>query len=417
MSSHKVIFSIGALDVGNDVEVVSDLRKMCDELQKANCRLQVVAKNKDRISAVIDKKLLLAGKFQVLTYGRELYEFISEYSTGPETMAIVGVEQKDLEVAANTKSFLLAAKWVHCDDKVAKYGIPAYSPSKLTAILKNVNEQKDWFYRCDLAGPIPTTVFGLSSANHYGGTWHSNDEGSATHEVRKVLKDGDGDSAMKIALKCQLLAIMHHTPEFKEVQDWIVAPSSSSKKLSDGLVELKEHLRSLTNGGKREPVLVRGREVTPSTTCNQDDRQRTEFIQRHFETIHVNPHCTIKGRLDGRVVCVIDDYLNYGNTFETLRSLLIACGVQKIFLVALAKFRNVKEIEHRHENYRMIDNIYTPGGFEIEYKQQNYKIDGDIYSCGGYRAIHISNTLIEARFQESAKRDKNDLKRLARYLK
>ncbi|XP_070559187.1 uncharacterized protein [Ptychodera flava] len=331
-------------------------------------------------------------------------------------MALVGVQDKDLEVAAQAKLFLLAAKWVHCDVKVAKYAIPASSPSRLCEILKKVNEQMDWYYRCDLAGPIPTTVFALCSANHFGGTWHSVDEISATSELKKVLQDGDGDPSMKIALKCQLLAAMHHTPEFKEVQDWIVAPSSK-KKLDDGLVELKEHLRSLTNGGKREPVLVRSEEVTQSPSCSPEDRQSTEHIQRHFSTVNVNPHCTIKDRLQGRVVCVIDDYLNYGNTLETLRSLLMACGVKKILMVALAKFRNVKEIEHKHENYRMIDNIYTPGGFEIEYKQQNYRIEGDIYSCGGYKATHISNNLILAKFSESSKRDRDELKKTAKLFK
>ncbi|XP_002731396.1 uncharacterized protein LOC100372355 [Saccoglossus kowalevskii] len=416
MGSHKVIFSIASLNVGNDVEVVADLKNMCDELETSKFRLLVIGDTRDQISSVITKKLQLTDRFQMLCRGQQLRDFIHEYRTGSETLALIGVEDRDLDIAASNRLLFLSARWVHCDVKVAKYGIPAHSPRKLTGILKNINQQTEWFYRCDLAGPIPTTVFALCSANHYGGLWHGSDEVGASNEFRKLLKDGDGDLAMKTALKCHLLAAMHHTPEFKEVQDWIVTPSSS-RRLNDTLVELKEHLRSLTNSGKREPVLVRGEQVNPSSKCYSEDRQSTEFIQRHFYTVHVNPHCTIKGRLDDRVVCILDDYINYGNTLETMRNLLVSCGVRKILIVALAKYRNVNEIEHKHQNYRMIDNVYTPGGHEIEYKQQNYQIQGDIYRLGGYTATHISNTLLEARFNDTYKRDKNELRKIAKFLK
>lgn len=100
--------------------------------------------------------------------------------------------------------------------------------------------------------------------------------------------------------------------------------------------DLKEHVRYMMNGRKPDPIFIR-HTATSKSSREKGDRQRNDYCQKHFQSILVNDK--YKRKLKGRVVCVFDDYLTYGNTFEALRNLLVKCEVKKIIFVSIGNLR------------------------------------------------------------------------------
>jgi len=111
------------------------------------------------------------------------------------------------------------------------------------------------------------------------------------------------------------------------------------------------------NGRKHEAIFIRHTATKKSRSDSRDDRQKNDYCLKHFQSIRVNDK--YKGKLKGRVVCVFDDYLNHGNTFEALRNLLIKCKVKKIIFVSIGKFKR---------------------NYESQYIQKSFSIEGDVYS-------------------------------------
>ena len=139
-----------------------------------------------------------------LRRGKELRDFIKNTSSKGEVVIICGAVDKDMHVAASTKSFLIAAGWVNLEPGVVKYGIPAPTPSKMTALIQIVANQTSWYYLCTFNDPVPTKVVSLCRANTYS---VSNDDEKAMAEAfQAILKDGNNNPAIKKALICHLMA-------------------------------------------------------------------------------------------------------------------------------------------------------------------------------------------------------------------
>ena len=172
-----------------------------------------------------------------------------------------------------------------------------------------------------------------------------------------------------------------------DVQDWAVMPSSSPEP-NAVMSELKEHVRYMMYGRKPDDIFIRHTGVPKSRFDHKDDRQFPTYCQKHFTSIRVND--TYKGKLKGRVVCVLDDYLNYGNSFECVRNILVHCKVKKLIFVAIGKF-------------------LTRG--ETSYVQKHFSISGDV--CSKEYDVELHGTVkhpIET--DERARRSLVDLKPL-----
>lgn len=157
--------------------------------------------------------------------------------------------------------------------------------------------------------------------------------------------------------------------------------------------DLKEHVRCMMNGRKTESIFIRHTATEKSRFDSKADRQRDDYCLKHFQSIHVNDK--YKGKLKGRVVCVFDDYLTHGNTYEALRNLLIKCEVKKIIFVSIGKFK-CKDESH--------------------YIQKSFSIEGDVYSKK-YTAKFNTTARHEVKFDDAAQRSLENLKELAHRLR
>ena len=131
-------------------------------------------------------------------------KFIKERWQAGDVVIICGAVDKDLEVAATTRSFLLAALWVDAEEKVRRYGVPAPTPEKMSAILNIVVNQTSWYYSCSFVDPVPTKVVSLCCANTYSSV--SEDERAMAEAFQAILKDGAENPCVKEALLCHLMA-------------------------------------------------------------------------------------------------------------------------------------------------------------------------------------------------------------------
>lgn len=154
-----------------------------------------------------------------------------------------------------------------------------------------------------------------------------------------------------------LLTAIAHDPDFREVQDWAVAPSSSTGP-NEVMEGLKEYVRCMMNGRKPQPIFIRHTATTKSR-FDGPVRQQMNYCQKHFQTIRVNDDMTYKDKLRGRVVCVLDDFLTNGNTFEALRNLLVACGVGKIIFLSIGKFQSSGENCYTQKDFNIQGNVHT----------------------------------------------------------
>ena len=137
--------------------------------------------------------------------GDELRKFIKERQNAGDVVIIIGAVNEDLHVAASTKSFLISAQWVPCEQKVNKYGVPAPAPEKMRAILDIIVNQTSWYYSCTFDHPVPTKVVTLCLANTYTRSV-SVDERVMAEAFQAILKNGANNPVMRQALLCHLMA-------------------------------------------------------------------------------------------------------------------------------------------------------------------------------------------------------------------
>ncbi|HFE9685159.1 TPA: hypothetical protein ACGA33_000885 [Clostridium perfringens] len=270
-----------------------------------------------------------------------------------ENIIFIGNKDYDLYMAAANKSFFIVPTWCNVvQEKADRYGLKIDCVENLKKVIAIILNQKRWFY--ELKVDEKTTMLALTSANTKG--MHSNEEIELINGFREYLKEG-GYRYYRVLLYHFLAGIVNR-PEFREIQDWSIIPSSGVE-LNREMLLFKEKARYLMNGRKEENIFIRHTKTLKSHENYKYGFDRVP-CDRHFDTIMLNP--IYKGKLRGRVVCVFDDYSTNGTSFEVARNLLLKEKVKKIYFVSLGKF-----------------------GFRLPYIKQTYTIEGDLYTPKGYK--------------------------------
>ncbi|XP_076371596.1 uncharacterized protein LOC143257155 isoform X1 [Tachypleus tridentatus] len=383
---YKVIFSSKAVEGFEEIKELMQCLPSCFEM--------FVTSHERRKLSLLEKDIGLGA-----IYRRNLKEVIGQWREefNNTVVVIVGAVDEDMYIAVHQKTLLLAAQWCDPNDNVCKYGIPVPSPTKLKVILQIIANQSKWFYSVKyMDGDTEVKVYSLLSVNTWDKYVQSKEEQAFLTKITKVLKGETRNATLKQALMCHLLAAIQHTPEFREVQDWAVAPSSKEAP-SDVLLDLKEHLRYMMYGrlpknmSPSDNMFVRSHSVQPSKCLSAEERNNYHLIERDFQSISINA-CYNK-KLSKRVICVLDDMTTYGNTFEALRNILATCNPKKIIFLAIGKFRK----------------------FGVQYRMLNYTIQGDVFTQE-YTAVFNSAEIAEEKYEWNAQRDVCELASLAQEL-
>ncbi|XP_077990747.1 uncharacterized protein LOC144445070 [Glandiceps talaboti] len=200
--------------------------------------------------------------------------------------------------------------------------------------------------RCD-EGPF--SVLALCSAN-YKFSHMNEDERSLVMDIEHYLKqEGPFRAGLENVLLWHILAGVFHEPQLRGVDIWTNAPSSSPRmnNILQSIIRnicralrtplTEEQPPSEEQPPPEEPLFIRHKRVTKSRYMDRDRREdRHMLCTNHLNSIHVNP--IYRDALQNRVVCIIDDYITHGNTFESLRVLLTKCNVKRVIHFAIGKF-------------------------------------------------------------------------------
>lgn len=291
------------------------------------------------------------------------------------TYIIIGSVDEDLYLAANNKFLCFNALWAKSSDvKINFYGIPVNKIKSLPIILDLLTNTTGWYRKIQVDSS--TTIYSLMNARTRTSEYNQAEK-DLINIFHKILKDGDRH-LFKVLLY-YLLGTINRDANFKDIKDWSIFPSSG-KQFNAEMLEFKEIVRYMMNGKKTENIFIRHTTIKKSHTLPKEVRL---YCNRHFDSISLNP--IYKGKLKNRAVCIFDDYLTNGTSFEAARNLLLSEGVSKIICVSLGTFNNA-------------------------YLQQDYKITGSVFSQNYKYNLKNSKYLNTDEYNESAM---NDISKIA----
>jgi hypothetical protein len=338
--SKTIIFPTATLkDKHNNI--YQGINELLNKLNNDGDKILVMSHDRSKVADIRENF-----NFVEVCYRWEVREMMKGDDTGK--FILVGSNEDDLRITASTKSALLVPEWSDTQEIDLKYGVRVPSPQALIKVLEIIKNQKVWFYELDINENAK--VYSLTSANSKGDVTKT--EREIVDGFRETLKNGK-KKYFKV-LQLHFLASLIHNPIFKEVDIWSIMPSSSTG-INDDIWALKERARLLMGKRLTEPLFIRHTSIEKSHYIqNQNDRL---YCGRHFSSLNINPE--YRKKIKGKVVCILDDYLTNGTSFETLRNLLMTAGAKKVIFVSLGRFRRNSGIEYLKQEYKLSGDVFS----------------------------------------------------------
>lgn len=335
-----------------------DIDLLLDFSRRFGLRLTFISKDKYKLDSLKNKNNSKGRKYSDIRYYSRNY--LKEYLQNKypkENFIFLSSKDIDFFTAINKKSLFLFAEWFKDkEDKAKKYGIPINNVNQLIKFLEVVFNQKSWFLSHTLDDG--TKIISLSDAR---GDFcsQSTEEKEVIELFRKVLKEGERNY-YDIYLY-HFLSAIHNTSIFDDINVWGIFPSSSLE-LNPEMFEFKETVReSMKCQNPRSESYKKCPNILVRHTATQRSHDMSSFERirigstRHFDTICINE--AYKGKkLENKNVCIFDDYLTHGNSFECARNLLRKAGVNQIIFVTLGTFKQ----DYQYQEYDLDGNIYSP---------------------------------------------------------
>ncbi|MBY2842811.1 phosphoribosyltransferase, partial [Clostridioides difficile] len=301
---------------------------------------------------------------------------------------VIGKKNKDFELAVNNKLLFLTPTWLdNIEDKAYKYAIKIKDYLQLKNFLDTLNNQKTWYSSNTL--PDGTYIYSLADSR-YNSYARSLKEREIDIIFENILKKGSLYQ-YEIYLYHFLSSVSNYNHIFNDINHWGIFPSSNGKLLGNEMFNFKEKVRYMMKG---QPLRAESYKEYPNILIRHTSRSKTHGklspqvrisngCKLHFPTICLNP--AYKNKIIGKNVCIFDDYLTHGNSFETTRNLLRKAGAKKIVFVTLGTYMN----KYQYQNYELYGDIFSKN---YDYKLINRsEISSDKFSINKNAKIEVEN--------------------------
>lgn len=361
-----LITSVDAIidnETGTYFEGIKDVLDYFESLDKDN-KVVIISIDKARLNQIPDfYKLEIGNKW--LRSSPKLIEIISEkIGVNYNDIFVLGAKDSDMILAANSKLILLTADFAKKNNPEERiytegYGIAIFNADRLRFFFEHfLSLSEPWFYSLEI--DEQTKLYGLTDA--MTNRQEDGDVKKICLKLREFLKAGD-DKYKNPFLIYSLMSVYQIFKEVEGINYWGYYPSSTTAENLE-LKTFKEVLRkSFKSSITQEDLLIRTSNSPQRKTMSEADRI-SNGCDSQFDSIILNPW--FKGKLNGKNVCIIDDFTNHGSSCETVRHLLKKAGVNKIIFISIGKFR-------------------------YDYKMFDYELEGDIYTQGGYTYTRKGN--------------------------
>jgi hypothetical protein len=275
---------------------------------------------------------LVAARIDAVPLERKVQVYEPAMAAISETKIVLAGEKQDFLVAHHTFTPLLyiAGGDVAADADVRKYGLGVPADKLKEAVLA-LHNAKHVFYESHFTSPggTPVEVYAIIRANSFRRSTPTGERETVTN-VTNYLKrrNGGGHATTMDAIRLHLLGVVAHRGFLRDVQDWGYFPSSRSPSAAEpepsGMMEeFKEFLRYYGHGRKPAPIFLRTATI-PSSHSGDGGRNPA----RQFPSLQLNP--VYAGKLKKRTVCIVDDFITSGGSFEAARALLEREGAAKV---------------------------------------------------------------------------------------
>ncbi|MDK8643793.1 hypothetical protein [Niallia taxi] len=325
------------------------------------------------------------------TYKDKIAEYLPEYSSkikfgqrgelsrkftkNNKNFMLIGAVNEDIRIAANNRILLINPLWIkNVEPNIDKYGFKLKNVKQIVQCIEILSLENQLFN--DFKVDDKTRLIAVSNANKY---YAVENEAQMIEEYKKTLKYGH--DYYKYAVYFHYLTMIFRMSEFHDVDYWMAVPSSSGSN-ENNIYDIVKSTRYLLKNRASDELFVRHTPAKKSTFMDSNVRIK-EGSKRHLETIHLNPK--YKGKLKGKKICVIDDYVTYGASFECIRNLLVTEGVREIILVAIGSFQK----PYYKEDYKIIGDIYKP---KMEFRLNE---KGQIIGTVNEKSSQIINRIYE----------------------
>ncbi|MFE4030135.1 hypothetical protein ACFX4N_28760 [Priestia sp. YIM B13551] len=326
--------------------------ELLDLIKDKEIDVVLVTRNKELYKEIIEENFPdeVLSKIKYGQRGTLSRKFVEQ----PKNIMLVGSVDEDIRIAANNKILLINPLWIEgVEEKIQKYGFQLKNFNQVLQCIDILNLENQLFYNFKV--DEKTRLVAVSNANRY---FAVENEGEMIEKYKKTLKYNDNH--YKYAVYFHYLTMVIGMEEFRNVDYWMSVPSSSGSN-DNNIYDIVKRTRYLLNNRRSKEMFIRHTPAKKSTYMDSNDRI-SQGCSRHLDTIHLNPD--YKGKLKGKKICVIDDYVTYGPSFESIRNLLLKEQVEEIMLVAIGSFKK----PYYKEDMEISGDVYRPG--------YNYKLVG-----------------------------------------
>lgn len=328
---------------------------------------------------------------------RETVEsFINKYKNRNHHFVVIGAKNKDFQLAVNSHSLYIVPTWLPLQDKSEKYGIHVDTVKQLYKFILTLNNQNTWYSELKINNT--TTCVSLMDAR-YGAYAKDYKEKDMIKNFQYLLKSGISRNYYQILLY-HFLAGMTNTNFFDDIELFGMIPSSNCT-LNSYIFEFMTQVRLLKKKSlpkrymcdknctpEKTNLLIRHTPKKKAHVSHSAEERISLGAKDEFATIHIHPD--YENRIndlkkDGRFkVCIFDDYMTHGNTFNAVRNLLESLGANKIVFVSMGLFRN-------------------------PFQKKDYKITGSVYNDDYTYSLKSNTVLTNFDIDNEAKQEVSDL--------
>lgn len=318
---------------------------------------------------------------------RTIEEFAKSNKNKNNYFVFVGGKNADFQLAVNTRSLYIVPTWLPLEDRAQRYGIHVNTVKQLRKFIQTLNNQNVWYSRLEIDDI--STAYSLVDAR-YGKYADTEEEKVMVQNFQRLLKDYESLNYQRILLY-HFLAGMTSNMDFDDIELFGMLPSSNCD-VNEYVFDFMTQVRLLK--GKQLPkrykpdvpaaetnLLIRH---TPKNQNHNGGRERQARInlgaRDEFRTLIINPDYKKRIetlRSEGRFnVCIFDDYMTHGNSFNAVRNLLEKLGANKIIFVSIGIFRS----EFQRRDYTITGDVFSPGyTYQLETYQplDSYEINSN----------------------------------------
>lgn len=315
-------------------------------------------------------------------------DFVMQHRHHNNLFVFIGGKEVDFHMAVHTKSLFIVPTWIPVEEKAELYGVHVDTPEQLFKFIRTLNNHENWYAKVEIEPNV--TALSLMDGRYKYKAKTENERDMVEH-FEQLLKFGQSRNYYDILLY-HFLAGMTNNKLFDDIELFGMIPSSDCSLNDDifgfmrqtRIIKGKHVPRNRING---ENLLLRKIPKQKAHLSYSTDQRAAMGAKEEFRTLCINPDFKNKIntlRKSGKFnVCIFDDYMTHGNSFNAVRNLLKQLGANQIIFVSL-------------------------GNFGKPFQKRDYTINGDVYNIG-YSYSPINSSIKSLIYNDMAKDEVSEL--------